>query len=123
MITQAADKQHCLPDEIRHKFNAGSPQNREYINAFHKHSNELVHIFCVNPEILILWDDLMNEFNTNDISTGKVSKESNDRMKAILDEVYLLASDKLKLTIEKHKFEIDHFPDTMAFMLFSFYFF
>lgn len=123
MKTQTMDKQSCLPDEIRNKFRPGTPENRAYINAFHEHSNELVKIFSVNPGILIMWDNLMNEFNTNEISTGKVSKKSSDKMKAILNEVSLQASDKLKLTIDQHKSEIDYFPDTMAFMLFSFYFF
>jgi len=123
MKTLYNGKQPCLPDDIRARFNPASPAYKAYINAFHTHSDELVKIFSMHPGILLLWDDLMNEFNTNELLTGKVSTASSDRMKAILDEVYLPASDSLRSAIDQHKYEIDHFPDTMAFMLFSFYFF
>jgi len=112
-----------LPEEIRAQFNPASPAYKAYIHAFHEHSDELVKIFCTSPSILLRWDALMNEFNTNELMTGQLSKKSADSMKTILDEIYPLASAKLRSAIDRHKYELDHFPDTMAFMLFSFYFF
>jgi len=104
-------------------FHPESPDHRAYINAFHNHSYELVKIYSRRPEMLLIWDSLMNEFNTNELMTGKVSRQSNDRMIAILDMIRPLASAPLQSAIDKHKTEIHLFPDTMAFMLFSFYFF
>lgn len=117
------DAPRCLPEEVRKNFLPGSPEYSAYIHAFHTHSYELVKIFSMQPAILLMWDELMNEFNTNELMTGKVSQRSNDRMKSILDEIRPLASEPLQSAIDKHKTEIEHFPDTMAFMLFSFYFF
>lgn len=112
------DAAQGLPD-----FHPESPAHHAYINAFHTHGYELVKIYSRQPEILLQWDDLMNEFNTNELMTGKVSQQSNDRMIAILDTIRPFASAPLKSAIDKHKTEIRFFPDTMAFMLFSFYFF
>ncbi len=123
MITQHRAQAPDFADAIRRKFNSETAEGRAYINSFYRHSYELVKIFCMKPAILIAWDDLMNEFNTNDISLGKVSTETAGKMKALLDEVHQLASDGLRATIDTHRSEIDQFPDTMAFMLFSFYFF
>jgi hypothetical protein len=105
------------------KFNPSSPEYKRYINGFHDHSHELTSIFVSNPDILLSWDNLMNEFNTNDLSTDKVSEKHRVRMKGLLDEIYVSASPSLQDSIIKHRYELDHFPDTMTFLMFSFYFF
>lgn len=110
-------------EEIRNKFNPTSTEYRGYINSFYEHSQELTDIFIAKPDLLLRWDDLMSTFNTNDLSTGKVSQTSRKRMKDLLDEVSQSASAPLQSSINRHLYEIDHFPDTMAFLLFSFYFF
>jgi hypothetical protein len=123
MVTQSFGNQGDFMEEIRDQFIVESPKGRKYIRGFYEHSDELIKIFCINPGILVMWDTLMSEFDTNANLMEKVSKENVDRMKIILSEVYQLASDDLRAAIDKHKFELDYFPNTISFLLFSFYFF
>ncbi len=117
------DKASGLPLEIASRFDPSSPEYRRYINSFYSHSEELTSIFISKPDILLRWDGLMNEFNTNDLSITQVNQTHRDQLKKLLHEVYLSASAPLRSAIDNHRLEIDHFPDTMAFLLFSFYFF
>lgn len=110
-------------EEIRDKFNPASLAHKRYIESFYEYSHELTDIFIAKPDILLRWDDLMTQFNTNDLSTTEVNQSHQDEMNKLLDEVYEMASASLRETISQHKLEIAHFPDTMAFLLFSFYFF
>lgn len=123
MKTSSEGNTSNFEEGITKKFNPSSPEYKYYINSFYEHSHELTDIFISNPDILLKWDHLMNEFNPNDLSTEKVSQTYRDRMKSLLDEVCLSASAPLQSSITKHQNEMDHFPDTMAFLMFSFYFF
>ncbi len=117
------DSTSTLIEEIRDKFNPGSPAHKRYIESFYEYSHELTDIFTAKPGILLRWDHLMTQFNTNDLSTTEVNQSHLNQMNELLDEVYELASVPLRETISQHRLEMDHFPDTMAFLLFSFYFF